>query len=45
MLDNKITVLISSNNVILKFPKCGIETSAFIGKNQNKQQKKAPAVL
>lgn len=33
MLNNKITTLISSNNVILKFPKCGIETSAFIGKN------------
>lgn len=33
MIDNKITVLINSNNVILKFPKCDIETCAFIGKN------------
>ena len=33
MIDNKITVLINSNNITLKFPKCGIETSAFIGKN------------
>ena len=33
MIDNKITVLINSNNITLKFPKCSIETSAFIGKN------------
>lgn len=41
MIDNKITVLINSNSAVLKFPKCGIETSAFIGKNgvtTNKQE-------
>lgn len=41
MIDNEITVLINSNNTILKFPKCNIEVSAFIGKNGptlNKQE-------
>lgn len=33
MQNNEITVLINSNNTILKFPKCNIEIPAFIGKN------------
>lgn len=33
MIDNEITVLISSDKAILKFPKCALEVSAFIGKN------------
>ena len=31
MIDNEITVLISSDKAILKFPKCALEVSAFIG--------------
>ena len=41
MIDNEITVLISSDKAILKFPKCALEVSAFIGKNgliSNKQE-------
>ncbi len=34
MIYNQITVLTHlNNNTILKFPKCGIETTAYIGKN------------
>ena len=33
MIDNKITVLVNQNKAILKFPKCNLETPAFIGKN------------
>ena len=41
MIDNEITVLVSSDEAILKFPKCALEVSAFIGKNgltSNKQE-------
>lgn len=33
MKDNKITVIINENNAILKYPRCKIETKAYIGKN------------
>ena len=33
MIDNKINVLINKNKSILKFDKCDLETTAFIGKN------------
>lgn len=41
MIDNKINVLINKNKSILKFDKCDLKTTAFIGKNGatiNKQE-------
>ena len=41
MIDNKINVLINKNKSILKFDKCDLETTSFIGKNGatiNKQE-------
>lgn len=41
MIDNKIYVLVNEENkAILKFPKCNIETKAYIGKNGVTRKKK-----
>ena len=48
MIDNEITVLINSNNAILKFSKCNMEIPAFIGKNGptiNKQEGDDPTPI